>query len=246
MTSPVRRPDPAPPAGRKTMIRLPRMLLGLGATLTGAGRTGRGPGTKLKIGTRGGLAFARVLPNGDRPDSTSTSPRRSCAEMKVECTIVNRAYDGADPRAQREEDRRDHRPMSITPEREKARLLPAIIRAGDVSGPGLGHCDHAGRPRKFVGRPARHHDGEICQREFLQGDGAEPHDTLEAAGSTSPARVDVVLPTGSCCRFSAARTGRASSGWASRFYDPEMLGIGAGIGIRQRRRGAEDQSSTTR
>ncbi|MFO1104580.1 MAG: transporter substrate-binding domain-containing protein [Amaricoccus sp.] len=220
------------------MIRLPRMLLGLGATLLVLAAPA-GAQEKLKIGTEAAYKpFAWVLPNGDLTGFDIDITKALCAEMKVECTIVNQAYDGLIPALNVKKIDAIIASMSITPEREKAidfagpyYLAPAMFigpKGSDIA------ITPAGLSGKFVGVQRGTTMEKYVNANFSKAT-VQSYDTLEAAGlDLTSGRVDVVFADGIVLQdFLNSKDGAGFERLGEPIYDPEMLGIGAGIGIRK-------------
>lgn len=193
----------------------------------------------LKIGTEAAYKpFAWVLPSGDLTGFDIDITKALCTQMQVECTIVNQAYDGLIPALQAKKIDAIIASMFITPEREKAidfagpyYSVPAIFVAPkgseiDVSPEGL--------KRKTVGVQRGSTMADYVKAK-LPGARVQLYDTIDAASlDLSSGRIDVLFAdSGPVLDFLASKDGAGFQQVGEPVYDPEILGVGAGIGLRK-------------
>lgn len=193
----------------------------------------------LKIGTEAAYKpFAWVLPSGELTGFDIDITKALCAQMQVQCEIVNQAYDGLIPALQAKKIDAIIASMFITPEREKAidfagpyYSVPAIFVAPkgsdiDVSPDGL--------KRKTVGVQRGSTMADYVKAK-LPGARVQLYDTIDSASlDLSSGRIDVLFAdSGPVLDFLSTKDGEAFQQVGEPVYDPDILGVGAGIGLRK-------------
>ncbi len=195
--------------------------------------------TALKIGTEAAYKpFAWVLPSGELTGFDIDITKALCAQMQVECQIINQSYDGLIPALEAKKIDAIIASMFITPEREKAIAfagpyysVPAIFVAPkgaeiDVSPAGL--------KRKTIGVQRGSTMADYVKAK-LPGARVQLYDTIDAASlDLSSGRIDVLFAdSGPVLDFLASPDGANFQQVGDPVYDPEILGVGAGIGVRK-------------
>lgn len=193
----------------------------------------------LKIGTEAAYKpFAWVLPSGELTGFDIDITKALCAQMQVTCDIVNQAYDGLIPALQAKKIDAIIASMFITPERQEAIAfagpyysVPAIFVAPkgsdiDVSPDGL--------KRKTVGVQRGSTMADYVKAK-LPGARVQLYDTIDAASlDLASGRIDVMFAdSGPVLDFLSTKDGEAFEPVGEPVYDPEILGVGAGIGLRK-------------
>lgn len=193
----------------------------------------------LRIGTEAAYKpFAWVLPSGELTGFDIDIANAMCAEMGVECEIINQAYDGLIPALQANKIDAIIASMFITPEREEAIAfagpyysVPAIFVAPkgeevDVSPEGL---------RRMTVGVQRGSTMANYVEQKLPGARMQLYDTIDAASlDLSSGRIDVMFAdSGPVLDFLATDEGSEFEQVGEPVYDPEILGVGAGIGLRK-------------
>lgn len=193
----------------------------------------------LKVGTEAAYKpFAWVLPSGDLTGFDIDITKALCAQMQVQCDIVNQAYDGLIPALQAKKIDAIIASMFITPEREKAidfagpyYSVPAIFVAPKDSDIDV---SPAGLKRKTVGVQRGSTMADYVKAK-LPGARVQLYDTIDAASlDLSSGRIDVLFAdSGPVLDFLASKDGAGFQQVGDPVYDPEILGVGAGIGLRK-------------
>ncbi len=194
---------------------------------------------KLKIGTEAAYKpFAWVLPSGELTGFDIDITKALCAEMKVECEIVNQSFDGLIPALRVKKIDAIIASMSITPDREKAidfagpyYTVPALFIAAKGSGIEL---TEDGLKGKTVGVQRGSTMANYIKAKF-KGARVQPYDTSDAANlDLASGRVDLVFANSVVLQdFLDSKDGAGFEAVGEPIYDPEVLGSGAGIGIRK-------------
>ena len=193
----------------------------------------------LKIGTEASYKpFAWVEPSGELTGFDIDIAKALCAEMGVECEMVNQAFDGLIPALNAKKIDAIIASMFITPEREEAIAFagpyysaPALFVAEkdsriEISEEGLG--------RKTVGVQRGTTMADYVEANFPDAR-VQFYDTLDAANlDLSSGRIDVVFADSVPLQeFLASPDGAGFAAVGEPVYDPNLLGPGAGIGLRK-------------
>jgi polar amino acid transport system substrate-binding protein len=193
----------------------------------------------LKIGTEASYKpFAWVEPSGELTGFDIDIAKALCAEMGVECEIVNQAFDGLIPALNAKKIDAIIASMIITPEREEAIAFagpyysaPALFVAEKDSGIEI---SEEGLGRKTVGVQRGTTMADYVEANFPDAR-VQFYDTLDAANlDLSSGRIDVVFADSVPLQeFLASPDGAGFAAVGEPVYDPNLLGPGAGIGLRK-------------
>jgi polar amino acid transport system substrate-binding protein len=193
----------------------------------------------LKIGTEASYKpFAWVEPSGELTGFDIDIAKALCAEMGVECEIVNQAFDGLIPALNAKKIDAIIASMFITPEREEAIAFagpyysaPALFVAEKDSGIEI---SEEGLGRKTVGVQRGTTMADYVKANFPDAR-VQFYDTLDAANlDLSSGRIDVVFADSVPLQeFLASPDGAGFAAVGEPVYDPNLLGPGAGIGLRK-------------
>jgi polar amino acid transport system substrate-binding protein len=194
---------------------------------------------KLTIGTEAAYApFAWVLPSGGLTGFDIDIAKALCAEMGVECEIVNQSFDGLIPALNAGKIDAIIASMFITPERLEAidfagpyYSVPAIFIAPKDAGIEVSPEGLAG---KFVGVQRGTTMANYVETNFPDAR-VQMYDTLEAANlDLASGRVDLVFADSAVVNeFLKSPDGANFEQVGEPVYDAEILGTGAGIGVRK-------------
>jgi lysine-arginine-ornithine-binding protein len=194
---------------------------------------------QLRIGTEAAYApFAFVLPSGDLSGFDIDIAKALCAEMGVECEIINQAFDGLIPALNANKIDAIIASMFITPERLKAidfagpyYSVPAIFIAPKDAGIEL---TPEGLDGKYVGVQRGTTMANYVETNFPDTS-IQLYDTLEAANlDLASGRVDLVFADSAVVgEFLKSPDGAGFAQVGEPVYDADILGTGAGIGLRK-------------
>jgi lysine-arginine-ornithine-binding protein len=218
------------------MMKLARTALAL-ATLTLAGAAAAQE--TIRIGTEAAYRpFAWVLPSGELTGFDIDITKALCAEMGAECEIVNQAFDGLIPALNANRIDAIVASMSITPDRLNAidfagpyYTVPALFIAPKDSGLELTAEALDG---KYVGVQRGSTMANYVTETFPDAR-VQLYDTSEAANlDLASGRVDLVFADSVVLQeFLATPDGAGFEAVGEPVYDAEILGSGAGIGVRK-------------
>ena len=193
----------------------------------------------LTIGTEAAYPpFAFVLPSGELSGFDIDVAKALCAEMGATCEIVNQAFDGLIPALNAGKIDAIIASMFITPERLEAidfagpyYSVPAIFIAPKDSGTEI---TPEGLDGKYVGVQRGTTMANYVEQNFPDAR-VQMYDTLEAANlDLASGRVDVVFADSAVVNeFLKSPDGAGFEQVGEPVYDPEILGTGAGIGLRK-------------
>jgi polar amino acid transport system substrate-binding protein len=193
----------------------------------------------LRIGTEAAYApFAFVLPSGELSGFDIDITKALCAEMGAECEIINQAFDGLIPALNAQKIDAIIASMFITPERLEAidfagpyYSVPAIFIAPKDSGTEI---TSEGLDGKYVGVQRGTTMANYVEANFPDAR-VQMYDTLEAANlDLASGRVDLVFADSAVVNeFLNSPDGAGFEQVGEPVYDAEILGSGAGIGIRK-------------
>jgi lysine-arginine-ornithine-binding protein len=193
----------------------------------------------LKIGTEAAYKpFAYVLPSGELTGFDIDITKALCAAMEADCEIINQSFDGLIPALNSKKIDAIIASMSITEDRLKAidfagpyYTTPGLFVAADGSGITL---TPDGMKRKTVGVQRGTTMANYVKDKF-PGARAQFYDTLEAATlDLTSGRVDAVFADSVVLdEFLASDQGKGFVAVGEPVYDKELLGAGAGIGLRK-------------
>jgi polar amino acid transport system substrate-binding protein len=194
---------------------------------------------KLRIGTEAAYApFAFVLPSGELSGFDIDITKALCAEMGAECEIINQAFDGLIPALNAQKIDAIIASMFITPERLEAidfagpyYSVPAIFIAPKDSGTEI---TPEGLDGKYVGVQRGTTMANYVEATFPDAR-VQMYDTLEAANlDLASGRVDLVFADSAVVNeFLKSPDGAGFEQVGEPVYDAEILGSGAGIGLRK-------------
>jgi lysine-arginine-ornithine-binding protein len=194
---------------------------------------------KLTIGTEAAYKpFAYVLPSGDLTGFDIDITRALCAQMGVECEIVNQAFDGLIPALNAGKIDAIIASMFITPERLEAidfagpyYTVPAIFIATKDSGIEI---SAEGLDGRYVGVQRGTTMADYVAQNFPDAR-IQNYDTADAATlDLASGRVDVIFADSVVLKeFLASPDGAGFEQVGEPVLDPEILGSGAGIGLRK-------------
>jgi lysine-arginine-ornithine-binding protein len=219
------------------MRKLARIAVALGfAALAAAPAASQ---DTLRIGTEAAYApFAFVLPSGELSGFDIDVAKALCAEMGTECEIINQSFDGLIPALNAQKIDAIIASMFITPERLEAidfagpyYSVPAIFIAPKDSGT---EVTPEGLDGKFVGVQRGTTMANYVESTFPDAR-VQMYDTLEAANlDLASGRVDLVFADSAVVNeFLSSPDGAGFEQVGEPVYDAEILGSGAGIGLRK-------------
>ena len=194
---------------------------------------------KLRIGTEAAYKpFAFVLPSGELTGFDVDITKALCAQMAVECEIVNQSFDGLIPALNAKKIDAIIASMSITPDRLKAidfagpyYTVPALFIAAKDSGIEISADGLAG---KYVGVQRGSTMANYVTANFPKAR-VQSYDTSDAANlDLASGRVDLVFADSVVLQdFLDGPDGKDFAAVGEPVYDAEVLGTGAGIGLRK-------------
>jgi polar amino acid transport system substrate-binding protein len=193
----------------------------------------------LTIGTEAAYKpFAYVLPSGELTGFDIDIANALCAEMGATCEIVNQSFDGLIPALNAEKIDAIIASMNITPERLEAidfagpyYTAPALFIAPKDAGLEI---TPEGLDGKYVGVQRGSTMANYIAAKFPDAR-VQVYDTAEAANlDLASGRVDVVFADGIVLQeFLATPDGAGFEAVGEPVFDAEILGTGAGIGVRK-------------
>jgi lysine-arginine-ornithine-binding protein len=194
---------------------------------------------KIRIGTEAAYKpFAWVLPSGELTGFDIDIAKALCKQMGAECEIINQAFDGLIPALNANKVDAIIASMTITPDRLKAidfagpyYNVPASFIAPKDAGLEI---SEAGLDGKYVGVQRGSTMANYIKAKF-PGARIQLYDTSDAANlDLASGRVDVVFADSVVLNdFLATPDGANFAVVGEPVMDPEILGTGAGIGIRK-------------
>ena len=179
-----------------------------------------------------------MLPSGELTGFDVDITKALCAEMAATCEIVNQSFDGLIPALNATKIDAIVASMSITPDRLEAidfagpyYTVPALFIAPKDSGIEISpkastassSASSAARPWRTTSRPT--FPTPVSRSTTPR---TPPTSISPAAGSTWSSRISVVLQD-----FLATPDGAGFEAVGEPVYDAEVLGTGAGIGLRK-------------
>jgi lysine-arginine-ornithine-binding protein len=224
-------------AGKTTMKTILATALALGLGLTAA--MPAAAQDTIKIGTEAAYKpFAWVLPSGELTGFDIDIAKALCAEMGAECEIINQSFDGLIPALNAKKIDAIIASMTITDDRLKAidfagpyYTVPAMFIAAKDSGIEI---SEDGLDGKYVG-VQRGTTMANYIKEVYPGARIQLYDTSDAANlDLASGRVDVVFADSVVLQdFLSTPDGEGFARVGEPVEDPEILGTGAGIGVRK-------------
>ncbi len=219
------------------MRKLARIAVALGfAALAALPATAQ---DKIRIGTEAAYApFAWVLPSGELTGFDIDITKALCAQMGAECEIINQSFDGLIPALNAQKIDAIIASMSITDERLNAidfagpyYNVPALFIAPKDSGLELTADALSG---KYVGVQRGTTMANYVEQNFPDAR-VQIYDTSDAANlDLASGRVDLVFADSAVLNeFLKTPDGAGFAAVGEPVYDTELLGTGAGIGIRK-------------
>ena len=194
---------------------------------------------KIRIGTEAAYKpFAWVLPSGELTGFDIDVAKALCTQMGAECEIINQAFDGLIPALNAKKVDAIIASMTITPDRLNAidfagpyYNVPASFIAPKDAGLEI---SEAGLDGKYVGVQRGSTMANYIKAKF-PGARIQLYDTSDAANlDLASGRVDVVFADSVVLNdFLATPDGANFAVVGEPVMDPEILGTGAGIGIRK-------------
>jgi len=218
------------------MSRLTQAALGLAALALAGTAVAQ---ETLTVGTEAAYKpFAFVLPSGELTGFDVDITKALCAEMAVTCEIVNQSFDGLIPALNATKIDAIVASMSITPDRLEAidfagpyYTVPALFIAPKGSG---AEISPEGLDGKFVGVQRGSTMADYIEANFPDAR-VQVYDTSDAANlDLASGRVDLVFADSVVLQdFLATPDGAGFEAVGEPVYDAEVLGTGAGIGLRK-------------
>lgn len=194
---------------------------------------------KITIGTEAAYKpFAWVLPSGELTGFDIDIAKALCAEMGATCTIENQSFDGLIPALRAKKIDAIIASMTITEDRLKAvdfagpyYTVPAMFIAAKDSGI---EVSEDGLDGKYVGVQRGTTMANYVKEKF-PGASVQLYDTSDAANlDLASGRVDVVFADSVVLQdFLATPDGANYAMIGTPVEDADILGTGAGIGIRK-------------
>lgn len=220
------------------MMRLARTAIALGLSALALAGAASAQET-LRIGTEAAYKpFAWVLPSGELTGFDIDVTKALCAEMGVECEITNQSFDGLIPALNAKKIDAIVASMSITEDRLNAidfagpyYVVPALFIAPKDSG--LEPTEEA-LDGRYIGVQRGSTMANYVKEHFPDAR-IQLYDTLEAANlDLASGRVDLVFADSVVLReFLQTPDGAGFEAVGEPVYDSEILGLGAGIGVRK-------------
>lgn len=218
---------------RKLLATALAVTLGIAAALPAAAQD------KIRIGTEAAYKpFAWVLPDGSMTGFDIDIANALCAEMKADCEIINQSFDGLIPALKAKKIDAIIASMTITDDRLKAidfagpyYTIPAMFIAAKDSGV---EVSEAGLDGKYVGVQRGTTMANYIKKVY-PGARIQLYDTSDAANlDLASGRVDVVFADSAVLNeFLQTPEGAKFAMVGEPVEDPDILGTGAGIGVRQ-------------
>jgi lysine-arginine-ornithine-binding protein len=219
------------------MRKLARIAAALGFAALAA--TPAAAQDKIRIGTEAAYApFAFVLPSGELSGFDIDIAKALCAQMGAECEIINQSFDGLIPALNAQKIDAIVASMSITPDRLEAidfagpyYTVPALFIAAKESGIEITPDGLDGR---YVGVQRGSTMANYIETNF-PGARVQAYDTSDAANlDLASGRVDLVFADSVVLQeFLKTPDGAGFAAVGEPVYDAELLGTGAGIGLRK-------------
>ena len=213
-------------------------VLALGMALLSSGLPAAAQDS-IKIGTEAAYKpFAWVLPSGELTGFDIDMANALCGQMGATCEIVNQSFDGLIPALNAGKIDAIIASMFITPEREEAIAfagpyysVPAIFVAPKDS-------EIEATPDGLDGMTIGVQRGSTMAdyvEQKIPGARVQFYDTLDAASlDLASGRIDVVFANSVPLQeFLDSPDGADFAQIGDPVYDPEILGSGAGIGLRK-------------
>jgi lysine-arginine-ornithine-binding protein len=218
---------------RKTTIAFIALGAALLAALPAAAQD------KLRIGTEAAYKpFAWVLPSGELTGFDIDVAKALCTQMQVECEIVNQSFDGLIPALNAKKIDAIIASMTITDDRLNAidfagpyYNVPALFIAPKGSGTEI---SEEGLDGKYVGVQRGSTMANYVKEKFPSAR-IQLYDTSDAANlDLASGRVDAVFADSVVLNdFLATPEGEGFEPVGEPVVDVELLGSGAGIGVRK-------------
>lgn len=218
---------------KKLLVTVLALGLGLAATLPAAAQD------KIRIGTEAAYKpFAWVLPSGELTGFDIDVTKALCTQMGAECEIINQSFDGLIPALKAKKIDAIIASMTITDDRLKAidfagpyYTVPAMFIAAKDSGL---EVSESGLDGKYVGVQRGTTMANYIKEKF-PGASIQLYDTSDAANlDLASGRVDLVFADSVVLQdFLSTPDGANFAMVGAPVEDPDILGTGAGIGIRQ-------------
>ena len=218
---------------RKLLATALALGLGLAAALPAAAQD------KIRIGTEAAYKpFAWVLPSGELTGFDIDIAKALCTAMSAECEIVTQSFDGLIPALKAKKIDAIVASRTITDDRLKAidfagpyYTVPAMFIAPKDSGT---EVSEEGLDGKFVGVQRGSTMANYVKEKF-PGARLQLYDTSDAANlDLASGRVDVVFADSAVLNeFLQTPEGAGFAMVGEPVEDPDILGTGAGIGVRQ-------------
>ncbi len=216
-----------------------RMTLSLGLALGVALAFPAAAQDKIRIGTEAAYKpFAWVLPSGELTGFDIDIAKALCTEMGADCEIINQSFDGLIPALNAKKIDAIIASMTITPDRLKAidfagpyYNVPALFIAPKGAGVEI---TEEGLDGKYVGVQRGTVMANYIKQKF-PGASIQLYDTSDAANlDLASGRVDVVFADSVVLQdFLATKEGEGFEAVGEPVVDPDIIGTGAGIGLRK-------------
>lgn len=226
-----------------TLTRRLMLALGLGLALAAPAAAQ----DKLRIGTEAAYKpFAWVLPSGELTGFDIDISKALCKQMGADCEIINQSFDGLIPALNAKKIDAIIASMTITPDRLKAidfagpyYNVPALFIAPKGSGTEI---TADGLDGKYVGVQRGTVMANYIKAKF-PGARIQLYDTSDAANlDLQSGRVDVVFADSVVLQdFLATKEGEGFEAVGDPVVDPDIIGVGAGIGLRKGDTGLKDR-----
>ena len=194
---------------------------------------------KIRIGTEAAYKpFAWVLPSGDLTGFDIDIAKALCTQMAADCEIINQSFDGLIPALNAKKIDAIIASMTITEDRLKAidfagpyYTVPAMFIAPKDAGLEITADGLSG---KYVGVQRGTTMANYIKKVFPKAK-IQLYDTSDAANlDLASGRVDVVFADSVVLQdFLATPDGAGFAMAGEPVEDPDILGTGAGIGIRK-------------
>jgi lysine-arginine-ornithine-binding protein len=194
---------------------------------------------KVRIGTEAAYKpFAWVLPSGELTGFDIDMANALCKQMGAECEIINQSFDGLIPALNANKIDAIIASMSITPERQEAIDFAGpyyLSTATFVAPEGVEvELTPEGLDGKYVGVQRGTTMADYVAKKFPDAR-VQFYDTIEAAVlDLASGRVDVAFADSVVIdEFLKSPDGTGYVAVGDPVSDPEILGPGAGIGVRK-------------
>lgn len=222
------------------MTRLASLLALVAVALATALPAAAADAKKLRIAVEGAYPpFSEVTPSGQLKGFDIDIANALCAQMKVECTLVQQEFDGMIPALQARKFDAIVASMSITPERQKVvaftdRYYQTPARLVAKTGGPFGATPEGWKGRRIGVQRSTIHD-RFATATFKGAEIVRYTKQDEVFLDLAAGRIDATLQDSVAADVGFLKTPKGKGfGFIGPFYDDEaFFGVGAGIALRK-------------